>query len=170
MRALAPVALLLALSACATPRPPRPIAPDHTLVPGTRVALVVPDGMKYDPALPGFETADGRTALFVSELPGSVYTTMRNFSGEAFQKSGMELEAQENVTVDGWPARLYRARQPLRDDELTRLVLVFGDSSRSIIVTAVTPRSLADEHAETLRATLLSTRWHREGVAPTAAQ
>lgn len=170
MRAFAPAVLLLVLAACATPGPPRPILPDHTLFPGSHVSLVVPEGMQYDSALPGFETTDGRTALFLSELPGSVYSTMRDFSGEAFQKSGMELEAQENVSVDGWPARLYRASQPVRDEELARLVLVFGDSGRTLLVTAVTPEPMDPERAESLRGALLSTRWHREGVAPAAAQ
>jgi len=169
MRALAVVGLL-ALSACATTGPPRPIPADHTLVPGSRISLAVPAGLRHDAALPGFESADGRTAIFVSELPGSVYATMRSFSGEAFQKSGMRLETQERVTVDGWPARLYRASQPVRDDELVRLMLVFGDSSRSIVLTAVTPQPLEPEHAEALRNALLSAVWHRDGLAADVAE
>jgi len=169
MRALAAATLLLALSACATSGPARPVPASHTLVPGSRVSLAVPAGLRYDAALPGFESDDGRTALFVSELPGSVYATMRSFSGEAFQRSGMELETQERVTVDGWPARLYHASQPLPDDELSRLVLVFGDSGRSVVLTAVTPRSRADEQDAALRAALLSVRWHRGGVEPASA-
>jgi len=169
MRVLAVVGLL-ALSACATTGPPRPIPTDHTLVPGSRISLAVPADLRHDAALPGFESTDGRTAIFVSELPGSVYATMRSFSGEAFQKSGMQLEAQERVTVDGWPARLYRASQPVRDDELARLVLVFGDSSQSIVLNAVAPEPLAPERAEALRNALLSVVWHREGLPADAAE
>jgi hypothetical protein len=169
MRAIAAAALVLVLGACATPRPPRPVPASHTLVPGSRISLALPAGLHHDAALPGFESADGRTAIFVNELPGSVYTTMRSFSGEAFQKSGMSLETQERVTVDGWPARLYRARQPVPGDVLARLVLVFGDSSRSVVLTAVTPGAGEPALEGALRAALLSARWHREGVVPADA-
>jgi len=165
MRRGAAAALSLALAACATTPAPRPVPPGHTLVPGSRVSLAAPAGFAVDPALPGFESADRRTAIFVNELPGSVYATMRSFSGEDFQKGGMLLRSQERVTVDGWPARLYRAVQPVRDTDLARLVLVFGDASRSVVLTAVAPEPLAPEQASALREALLSARWHR-GAAP----
>ncbi|MBW2313480.1 MAG: hypothetical protein JRH10_04740 [Deltaproteobacteria bacterium] len=165
-RGTAACALLLTLSACATARPPRPIPETHTLVPGSRVSLAAPAGFILDAALPGFGSPDGQTAIFVNELPGSVYATMRSFSGEGFQKGGMLLRTQERVTVDGWPARLYRASQPVRDADLGRFVLVFGDSSRSVVLTAVTPEATWADHAAALRAALLSARWHREGTPP----
>jgi len=133
------------------------------------VSLAAPPGFRPDPELPGFESPDGFSAIFVSELPGSVYSTMRSFSGESFQKNGMSLLDQERVTVDGWPARLYRARQPVRDTELERLVLVFGDSSRSVVLTAVAPRERWPAQSAALRQALLSARWHRRGTAPSAA-
>jgi hypothetical protein len=168
-RAAAATSLLLFAAGCATTGPARPLLETHTLSPGSRISLAVPAGLHADAALPGFESADGRTAIFVNELPGSVYSTLRSFSGEGFQKSGMLLETQERVTVDGWPARLYRARQAAGDVELARLVLVFGDSSRSVVLTAVAPRPLEPERSEALRAALLSARWHRAGLPTRAA-
>lgn len=161
MRALVATALLLSLSACATTPSPRPVPETHTLVPGSRVALAIPAGFRHDAELPGFGSPDGSAAIFVNELPGSVYSTMRSFSGESFQENGMLLDDQENVRVDGWPARLYHASQPVRDTELARLVLVFGDASRSVVLTAVAPRSQWPERSEALRASLLSARWHK---------
>jgi hypothetical protein len=168
-RAAATAVLLLAATACAAPRPPRPVPATHTLVPGSRISLALPPGFHHDPALPGYETADARTAIFVNEIPGSVYATLRSFSGEAFLRSGMRLHGHERVDVDGWPARLYRASQPVRDAELARLVLVFGDSSHSVVLTAVTPGERWEDDAPVLRAALLSARWHKDGVAPAAA-
>jgi hypothetical protein len=159
----------LTLTACATSGPPRPVLATHTLVPGSRVSLAVPRGFRHDPDLPGFESADELTAIFVNELPGSVYATMRSFSGEGFLRNGMQLREQERVTVDGWPARLYRATQPVRDVAFARFVLVFGDSSRSVVLTAVTPETLFAEQADALRQALLSARWHRGGVTPPEA-
>jgi len=163
-RATAALLPLVLATACATPQPPRPIPATHTLVPGSRISLDVPPGFRHDPELPGYESADGRTALFVNELPGSVWSTLRSFSGEAFQRSGMRLHDHERVTVDGWPARLYRASQPVPGAELARLVLVFGDSGRSVVLTAVTPSTRFEADAPALRAALLSARWHRAGA------
>ena len=157
---------LLLLSACAAPRGPRPVPDIHTLLPGSRVSLAVPPGFRHDPSLPGFESPDEFTAIFASEIPGSVYSTLRSFSAESFQKNGMELHGQERVTVDGWPGRLYRASQSARNTVLERLVLVFGDSSTSVILNAVTPRESWADLAATLREALLSVRWHRDGVGP----
>jgi hypothetical protein len=168
-RAAWTAALLVAATACAAPRPPRPVPATHTLVPGSRVSLAVPPGFHHDPALPGYESADAHTAIFVNEVPGSVYATLRSFSGEAFLRSGMRLHGHERVEVDGWPARLYRASQPVGDGELARLVLVFGDSSRSVVLTAVTPIERWATEGPVLRAALLSARWHKGGAAPASA-
>jgi len=169
MRTWAAAILGLGLCACATSGAPRPVPTTHTLAPGTRVSLALPPGFRPNPGLPGFESPDRFTAIFVQELPGSVYSTMRSFSGESFQRSGMDLLDQDRVTVDGWPARLYRASQPVRDTELERLVLVFGDSSRSVVLTAVAPREHWPAQAAALRETLLSARWHKSGVPSPAA-
>jgi hypothetical protein len=160
-RALA-VGLALALAGCQTARAPRPLPATHTLFPGTRVALVLPEGFRHEPRLGAFESADGRSAIFASELPGSVYATLRSFSAEAFQRSGMRLLGHERVRVDGWPARLYRASQPARDAELARWVLVFGDSSTSVVLTAVTPEETRPALEAPLLATLRSAQWHRQ--------
>ena len=71
----AAVLLAAALSACATSGPPRPVPPSHTLFPGTRVSLALPEGFRHDPAIGAYESPDALTAIFVSELPGSVYST-----------------------------------------------------------------------------------------------
>jgi len=163
-RALA-AALALALLACATPRAPRPLPVAHTLFPGTRVSLALPEGFRHDPGLGAFESADGQSAIFVNELPGSVYSTLRSFSAEAFQRSGMRLHGQERVTVDGWPARLYRASQPARGTELARWVLVFGDSGSSVVLTAVTPEAARPSLEAPLLFALRSVQWHRQGLA-----
>ena len=95
-----------------------------------------------------------------------MYCDMALRRHEAYEVVSAALETQERVTVDGWPARLYRALQPVQDAELARWVLVFGDSSRSVVLTAVTPRAQAPERSDALRSALLSMRWHRDGVAP----
>jgi len=123
--------------------------------------MAVPGGFQHDPALPGFESPDELVAIFASEVVGSVYATMRDFSAEGFAKQGMRLRRQKRVTVDGWPARLYFATQPARDTELARWVLVFGDRSTSVVLTAVTPARWRDRWEEPLTDALLSARWHR---------
>lgn len=160
-RTLPVCVLALALSACATARAPRPVPDGHVLLPGSRISLDVPEGFDLDPATGGFQSPDGRSAIFANEVPGSVYSTMRSFSAEEFQKNGMMLHGHERETVDGWPARLYRATQPVTGAELLRLLLVFGDSGTSVILTAITPDP--EEVAE-LADALRSVRWHREGV------
>jgi hypothetical protein len=135
------------------------------LFPGTRVSLALPEGFRHDPALGAFESADRKSAIFASELPGSVYSTLRSFSAEAFQRSGMRLHGQERVTVDGWPARLYRASQPARGTELARWVLVFGDTGASVVLTAVTPEASRAASEAPLLAALRSVQWHRRGLA-----
>lgn len=166
MRCRAGFAVVLAglLAACATARGPEPLPDGHTLLPGTRVSLQLPVGFHHDSDLAGFESLDERTAIFANVLPGSVYATMRSFSAEDFQKNGMLLDRHERVTVDEWPARLYHATQPTRDAVLARWVLVFGDSQRSVVLTAVTPEELRGALEAPLRAALLSARWHRGGV------
>jgi hypothetical protein len=155
------VLTLVGLVACAAPRPPAPVPGTHERFPDTRVSLRLPEGFHHDPALPGFASPDERTALFVNELPGSVYGTLRSFSAEAFAREGMRLHGHERVTVDGWPARLYYATQPGRPVTLSRWVLVFGDSRTSVVLTAVTPEPERETWEALLTDALLSARWHR---------
>ena len=159
-------ACTLALGACATARGPRPVPDTHTLLPETRISLALPPGFAPNPATGGAESPDGRAAIFANEVPGSVYGTMRSYTAESFEANGMLLHGHERVRVDDWPARLYRATQPVTGADLIRFVLVFGDSGTSVILTAITPEA-AD--AEWLRAALLSARWHRRGVPATPA-
>jgi hypothetical protein len=159
------IAIAVWIPGCAATRGPESVPASHTLLPGTHISLALPDGFRHDPRLGAFASADERTAIFASELPGSVYGTLRTFSAEEFQKNGMMLHALERATVDDWPARLYRATQPVTGADLLRLVLVFGDSETSVILTAVTPD--AERNAE-LTDVLLSARWHRHGVVGTA--
>jgi len=157
--------LALVLGGCAAARAPRPLPETHTLFPGTRVSLALPEGFRHDPGLGAFESADRQGAIFASELPGSVYSTLRSFSAEAFQRSGMRLHGHERVRVDGWPARLYRASQAARGAELARWVLVFGDSSTSVVLTAVAPEEARPALEAPLLAALRSVQWHRQGAA-----
>lgn len=151
----------LSLSACATARGPRPVPTTHTLIPDSRISLAVPVGFQPNPDVGGLESADGRAAIFANEIPGSVYSTMRAYSAEGFEANGMLLHGHERVRVDDWPARLYRATQPVTGADLVRLVLVLGDSGTSVVLTAVSPD---EADAVALRAALLSARWHRRGV------
>ena len=128
------------------------------------LALALPEGFRHEPGLGAFESADRQSAIFASELPGSVWKTLRSFSAEGFQRSGMHLLGHERVRVDGWPARLYRARQSARGAELARWVLVFGDSSTSEVLTAVAPEEARPALEAPLLAALRSVEWHREGT------
>ncbi len=161
LRAPLLTAFALWFSACATARGPAPLPADHTLLPGTKISVALPPDFRLQANGEGLESADGRSAIFGNELAGSVYATMRSFSSDGFRKGGMDLHTQERLTIDDWPARLYRVTQPVVGAELIRFVLVFGDSGTSVVLNAVAP---GPDEAAALRETLLSARWHRAGV------
>ncbi len=119
--------------------------------------------------LPGFETDDQLTAIVVNELQASTRYTLQSLTTQGFAAQGMVLQGQERLEIDGYPARLYDIREELRGIPFRRWTLVFGSSSTTVVISAITPAAFADEMGAPLRRALESVRWRRHEALPRAA-
>lgn len=105
------------------------------LIPGTHVVLVPPDGFGPAPGLTGVRK--GSAAIQVYDLPGSNYfKNAASFGKARFEARGMKVLEFQELTVQGYPARLARVQNSPTQESAQ---LMFGDSTFAVQLVGVYP-------------------------------
>ncbi|UOR06190.1 hypothetical protein MUN82_03625 [Hymenobacter aerilatus] len=129
----------------------------YVRIPNTRLLLLPPTGFGTAPGFAGLR--HGNDAVQVYELPTTnYYTNAASFGPAKITARGGKVLSDEQVQVQGYPARLIWAEpQPTRRS----YQLAFGDSAFAVLLTT-TPYPAADTATGTaLRRALLSARYER---------
>ena len=106
-------------------------------VPGTHCSIIPPDSFKLSSIHDGLANSDG---LFIrlTEFPsGNYYVSSTVFNRETFKKKGAVILDYQETVVDKYPARY--ASIPY-DDTLDLQLMLFGDSTFYLLVTAMSPK------------------------------
>ncbi len=128
-------------------------------VPGTQVVLEPPPGFVLAEGFPGFLRADAGASIMVTELPDPLETLRASMTARDLAASGMTLMRSQATSVAGREALLLWAKQEAAGTRLHKWMLIFGDSSRSVLVVAAFPKARAAELEEPLIRTLLAAGW-----------
>jgi len=160
------LAFALVIGACASPAPD----PERRTIPGTRIALFVPDGFAVSQRFPGLEREDGVTSVMVTEVPGPVAAIRDALDAEGLADRGMRLLDSEEVVVGGRQALLVHAQLELAPGAvLRRWILVFGEGQATAMLSASTPLAVEDRLGPVLRKVLLGAEWSPEARVDTWA-
>ncbi len=155
---LAALALLVAaLPASATGEP--------VWIPGTKVALTVPEGFTLAERFPGLAREDASASVMVNELPGPYAGIVAGFTDSALAGQGMTVRERQAVEIDGRAAMLLHVEQAAAGTTFLKWLGVFGDDEGTVLVTATVPESGAETLGETLRGVVLGARWDRDREA-----
>jgi hypothetical protein len=137
-------------------------------VPGTRVSLEPPAGFEPADRFPGFQRPDTASSIMVTEIPGPYEKVRGGMSGQGLASRGMTLLHSEPAAVPGAAeGLLVHVHQQAADTLFAKWMVVCGDGSASVLVTATFPESLAEALEAPLRRAVLSTVLAREGPADT---
>lgn len=128
---------------------------------GTHCSLVPPDSFEVADRFSGFQHAKYHATIMVNELPAPYHLIVEGFSAEALQAKGMTLISKETIDFNSSKASFLRLTQQFNGSSIAKQILVFGDSSQSVIVMAMYPESSV-LLAPILQKALLSTIYHSE--------
>jgi len=154
--ALAAVAAGFAVSSAAQP----------VRVPGTKVRLAPPDGFSVAQQYPGFERAEDRASIMVTELPVSAPAMARSMTRPALATKGMTLISASDPVIAGTPARLLHVRQQGPRGEVLKWILVAGDTKTTFMIVGTFADGGSQEIGESIRQSLLTASWNGAAAAP----
>ena len=126
----------------------------HVQIPGTRLFIIPPAGYLLSNELPALEKGDS-LSIHALDLKGSFYKNDAGMSEQDFRAKGFLVLNYKELKVNGYSAKMAL----LQKDPSTRLwMLDFGDSSFSLMITAVFPPS--NKHAGDEIQKALQTVWY----------
>lgn len=128
-------------------------------VPGTRVRLQVPEGFALAPELPGIGRAEELTSVVVTELPLPLARALPDFTAEALAERGLELFRRGDVEIGPHRGTLFHATQRAGGITFRKWLLLFGDDTSSVLITATAPLDLEARHHEALVRVLRTAVW-----------
>lgn len=152
-----PIVLLLAAGTGAEPL--------HTVT-GTGVRLPVPEGFAPSDHFAGIGIESDLTSVIVSELSAPLSISQQEFEAAALARNGLRLHRRAPVRVDGYDGLLLHATQRADGLDFRKWLLLIGDDSSSVLVTATTPLDRESHHQAALIRSLQGVRYT---PTPTAA-
>lgn len=136
----------------------------HRAVPGTQCRLVPPDGFAAATRFSGFQNEAAGASILVTELPAPVQLLAGSFTAEALRTKGMELVERQDVDLPAEKGTFFRVRQQAGGTTYLKQILLFGDSLKTVMVTATCPE-VHNSLEGALRQSLLSAA-RQEGPEP----
>lgn len=158
LRSIAIHLALVAVLCCGGARaaePPSALTP----IPGTRVALPLPPGFTPATGFPGLMSPDAGGSIVVAELPGPFEALREGFGKERLASRGIALGPSQEVEVSGFPGLLLHATQNVQGNAYRKWILVFGDDSATVSITANVPQILEKDLGPAVVSALLAARW-----------
>lgn len=133
---------------------------------GTRVLLEVPEGFVVSGEFPGLGRDEDLTSVLVTELPMPLETARADFTREALEERGVMLHGSAEVEVGRRRGTLLHATQRAAGATFRKWMLLFGDGSASVLITATTPLDLESTHGDALVGVLKTLRWEPTTAVP----
>jgi hypothetical protein len=108
----------------------------HINIPGTRLYIIPPQGFTVSSSLPAIEKGNDAIIQAMDLVGGSFYSNAATFTKTSFQQMGITVFDFRELTVNGYPAKMAL----MQGDPTAKVYnLVFGDSTFSIMITAIFP-------------------------------
>jgi hypothetical protein len=114
-------------------------------VPGTEVSLTPPPGFQLAQRFSGFERPDAGASIVVTEMAAPVDQVAAGWTPQAAAQQGMTITASEDVIIAGTRARLFNVSQTASGTQFRRWILLMGDRTKTVLVTASVPRQFSDD-------------------------
>ena len=128
-------------------------------IPGTRVMLIRPDGFTKTDRFLGFMQESTNASIMITEMDGPYAEVTAGFDGPQMQSRGMRLLQKEDLTVDGWAGMLLRIEQDAHGITFAKWLLVFGDETQTVMITATYPKELEQELGTMLHDAVVSAKF-----------
>ncbi len=123
---------------------------------GTKCSLIPPVGFVASATFSGFQDSKSGASIMINEFPSPYQSFVDGFSVEALRAKGMTLVNKETIDFNKSKATLIYLTQLFNGNTYIKQVLIFGDSTQSVLVNGIYPE--ASKYIETaIREALLTT-------------
>lgn len=131
----------------------------HLAVNGTKVSMVPPTGFVAATKYSGFEQVETGASILVTEIPGPYQQIVSGFTGAALATRGMTLLKTEPVDLQENTATLLQVKQTANGITYLKQMLVFGDQTKTVMVTGTYPEKNSGL-GESIKEALLTSRYN----------
>ncbi|GAB4524810.1 MAG: hypothetical protein Tsb0014_03630 [Pleurocapsa sp.] len=133
---------------------------------GTKISIIPPVGFVAATRFSGYQQEENNSSIVVTEIPASIEELQPGLTdGETLAQRGMVLLEQQPVKVNNLDATMLKVSQKAYETEFTKWILLLGNETESVLVTASIPQELEAEYAEGLKTSLLSVNWDLQAKA-----
>jgi hypothetical protein len=125
-------------------------------IPGTDVTLQPPAGFALAESFPGFQSAESRASIMVTQMPAPVAEIRKAMTGEMLATRGIKLLSSKEETVGRREALLLQVAQSAAGVDCLKWMLVTGDPKETIMIVGTYPKSAGEEVGAAIKSALLS--------------
>lgn len=115
------------------------------------IAIPQPRGFEKAESFYGFQQPSTGASVMVLAIPGSFVEIIQGFTKTALAERGMILHSKASIQVKGQSGILVHLSQQAYGQEFLKWAVLFGDTSRTTMVMATSPKSHASELSDSLQ-------------------
>lgn len=141
-----------------------PVVGAYESFPAVGVKLQTPAGMVRAETWTGFAAERLRASVMLVKLAGPYAEVSSGFTAEDLAPRGMKLVSKAERKVEGLSGVLVYFTMAAGGTQWDKWALVFGDPTRTYMITGTFPSELRSRLTEPVKASLLSTRLEAEGA------
>jgi hypothetical protein len=128
---------------------------------GTKISIIPPEGFVESTRFTGYQEDNSNSSIVVTELPAPISQLQTGLTNsQELAKRGLILLEQQSVRVDDRDGILLKVKQSAYGTEFLKWILLLGNESESVLVTASFLQDSAPEYARELKDTLLTVQWN----------
>ncbi len=135
--------------------------PERLAINGTQCTMIPPAGFVASPSFSGFMHLETSSSIIIIEIPVSPDSLNGAFTKERLKGQGMNLIKMETVLYQGRSATYLTATQEAYGQTFMKQMLLFGDSSASVMVNGISPQE-ENTFDSSIKKALFTTRIDRK--------
>jgi hypothetical protein len=127
---------------------------------GTKISIIPPVGFVQATRFSGYQEEKYGTSIAVTEIPAPISQLKLGLTNpQELAKRGMVLLEQEDVRLNDRDGIIFKVKQSAYDSEFQKWILLLGNETESIIITASLLQELEAQYSKILRDSLLTVQW-----------
>jgi hypothetical protein len=143
--------------------------PKLVKVPGTKVSLAPPAGLKPSSQFPGFDDKETGASITIAEMPGPYSVMAEGLTKEALAAKGMRLLSRREISLNGRAGILLHLRQEISSVDVLKWLAVTGNEKETIFIAGAFPEKVKARWSSEIEKSVLSARLDAEpGADPLA--
>jgi hypothetical protein len=128
-------------------------------VPGTKVSLVPPTGLKPSERFPGFLDEETSSSIVITEMPAPYSEIADGFTKEALAMRGMNLLSRREISINGRSGILLHVGQEARSIAFLKWMVITGNEKETVLITATFPEEMKAQLSSAMEKSALSVQW-----------